>query len=158
MRPIVPFVTFGGGGAGDDRASGGALIGALTLQAWRAFIQVTPAEIMLTKGDSYPYYRDYFDNGESRCRNSLNGQFADDSDCLAVDGYYAFTLDGAVLIPRSPVLVGAGKRFDGLEDPVFGTVGFMWRHPGGRVLATIRANLGRAYAAGLATVSIRLGR
>jgi hypothetical protein len=57
------------------------------------------------------YYRDEFSNGQSRCRDSETGQFADDSKCLNVDaGVWGET--GAVL-PAEPdheVRIGIGGR------------------------------------------------
>lgn len=115
-------------------ASGGALTSGLSFR-WGPLIGTfSPLDLTLYPDGSSPYYRDYFDNGQSRCRDSRNGQFASDASCETVDASYAYSADAVVLVPsgskRFPLLVGAGRRFDDEEDPWFGSVSVAFAQAG----------------------------
>jgi hypothetical protein len=158
-RPDL-YVNFAGGGTKDARTEGAATAFGVSVRTGFLWFTVTPADLILTKGDTYPYYRDTFSNGESRCRNSLNGQFAEDSKCLAVDATYAATFDISAWIPRTPILFGGGYRFGAEPTPSiwFGTAGVGWMSATRRLNAAVKANIGSDYYSGLVTVGIRLGR
>ena len=71
---------------------------------------ITPAAgAFLLEGDNDRYYRDQFSNGQSRCRDGTNGEFADDANCvnIAARAYgrveASYTIAGAIEI-------GAGVR------------------------------------------------
>jgi len=96
------------------------------------------------QGDNDRYYEDTFSNGQSRCRDSTNGQFADDENCnnTAVKAYAkveaTYTLLGSAEI-------GGGARFSSEQARLYGTVSFPLA-PRIRV----KANAGdRYYALGL---------
>lgn len=151
------WFNIGGGGTHDSDHSGGALSTGLSAQISRVFATFTPVDLILSKGDSSPYYRDTFGNGGSACRNSLNGEFAEDSKCIAISVAYAFSADIAVLIPQSPVLLGAGVRHGRRDNPWFVVAGFQHAlSPMG--LVTCRVNAGPDYVSGIVGLSVRLGR
>lgn len=158
LRPSL-YVNFGGGGTSEERAKGGAVAFGVTVRAGLVLVTLTPADLILAPADTWPYYRDTFDNGDSVCRNSTNGQFADESNCTAVDTTYAATLDFSARIPRTPLLLGVGYRFGGSPTPNlwFGTAGVVWTSSTQRLLATVKLNVGSDYYSGLATVGVRLG-
>jgi hypothetical protein len=109
LRTSLPNETRSGG-TDASVASGGALTAGVSFR-WGPLIGTfSPLDVTLYPDDSSPYYTDYFDNGQSRCRDSRNGQFATDASCVAVDASYAFSADAVVLVPsgskRFPLLVG----------------------------------------------------
>jgi len=151
------FVTIGGGGTKDDEASGGALTFGAGVKTGPLFVTFTAADLILAPGDTFPYVKDTFDNGQTRCRNTLNGQFADDTNCVAVDVSYAFSLDGQIFIPRTPVAVGMGVRFGPHDRNIwFGSAGWYWEAPSRRWNVTVKGQFGDDYVSGLATVAVRV--
>lgn len=104
----------------------------------------------LYKGDNDRYYRDDLGNGQSRCRDSTNGQFAKDSNCdnTAVKPYAK--LEATISIPAFAE-VGAGARFSSDKVEPYGTVAFsISPNPVGPAVK-IKGNAGEGYyALGLA--------
>ena len=151
------WVNVGGGGTNDGYNKGGAVVSGLSVQIGPLVASVTPLDLILSRGDSYPYYRDSFGNGDSVCRNSITGEFADDTDCIAVSVDYALTADLSVFVPRTPLVLGAGVRRDGNNNPWFGTIGLQ-----GDVTPitkwTVTAHVGPDYVSGIAALSFRIRR
>ena len=137
-------------------ASGGAVFAGITVGVGPVFVSFNPADLILSEGDTYPYYRDEFSNGQSRCRNSLNGQFAEDSNCIAIESEHTFSFDAVAVLPKAHILLGGGRRFETDRDLWFGSVGASWLKNDGRVMFTLRGNFGDSYASGLATIGIRI--
>lgn len=101
------------------------------------------------------YYRDTFDNGQSRCRDSVTGRFASDALCTGDFGYAA-RAEGLFRLARSPVLLGPGLRVGsgGLvpygtamyEAPVSPGSPFQVQGKGSAGVAFIQAEVGIALA------------
>ena len=78
----------------------------------------------LHEGDNDRYSRQTFNNGQSRCRDSRNGQFADDDLCSNTAAEFYARAEAAFAVGNT-VEIGGGARFGGDEDVVpFGTIGF----------------------------------
>lgn len=100
--------------------------------------------VFIHRGDNDRYYRDTFSNGQSRCRDSTNGQFADDGDCVNLAAKWYGKLEATYAIPAGPE-IGAGARFSGDRTRPYGTIAF----PIGPS-ARIKGNVGdRYYALGV---------
>jgi hypothetical protein len=157
------YVHVGGGGTHSKVADGGAFVTGVGVQLGRLWANFTPADVTMYPGDTGPYYRDYFDNGQSRCRDSRNGQFADDLNCVAIDVKYAYSVDALLMLPgtsgRTPVFVGAGRRFarDGF-DQWFGSAGVAWIPVQSRLIVIARGNFGDSYASALFSVGVTVAR
>jgi hypothetical protein len=67
------------------------------------------------------FSRDSFGNGQSRCRNESNGQFATDESCTEVDWYAKAE---AAVVTRSGFEVGGGARFSDEKVRPYGLVAF----------------------------------
>jgi hypothetical protein len=65
------------------------------------------------------YYRDNFSNGQSRCRDESNGQFATDESCVDVDWYAKAE---AAFVTRSGFEIGGGARFSSEKTRPYGLV------------------------------------
>lgn len=82
---------------------------ALGVQAsWNDFIYVraSPLNFVLTDVDGF--YRDSFSNGQSRCRDESNGQFATDESCSGLD----YRVDADLYVRLAPqVLIGGGAMY-----------------------------------------------
>lgn len=108
-----------------------------------AGFHITPTiGAFIYKGDNDRYYRDTFSNGQSRCRDSTNGQFAKDSLCnnTAVDAYGRIEASYSLKV----IEVGAGARYSTLSETVqpYGTIGV----PMGPLFG-LKANAGDGYYA-----------
>ncbi|MBY8823278.1 hypothetical protein K7G82_13310 [Sphingomonas colocasiae] len=102
------------------------------------------AGMLVYKGDNDRYYRDDLANGQSRCRDSTNGQFASDSRCMNVAARVYARLEATYNISGVGE-VGGGARYSGGKVRGYGTIG----KPIGPVLS-LKANVGdRYYALGL---------
>jgi len=79
------------------------------------------AGAFIYRGDNDRYEEDTFSNGQTRCRDSRNGQFASDSKCdnAAVKAYgkieATYTLLGGIEF-------GGGARFSGEKVRPYGTI------------------------------------
>ena len=75
----------------------------------------------LYKGDNDRYYEDTFSNGQTRCRDSETGQFADDSECndVAVKAYAK--IEATYSIPMVAE-IGGGARFSSEKVRPYGTI------------------------------------
>jgi len=93
------------------------------------------------KGDNDRYVRSTFSNGQSRCRDLTNGQFATDEKCddTAVKAYGK--IEGTFEIP-AVAEVGAGVRFSSEKARPYGTVGFALAPK-----IKVKANAGPSYYA-----------
>jgi hypothetical protein len=149
------FVQFGAGGTDVPAAGGGALLGGVSVGFSRVLVSFNAGDWVLYPGDTGGYYRDYFDNGQSRCRGP-NGQFATDESCIAIESLYAYSIDAVGLIPASPVLLGGGIRFEGDTKTWFGSAGAGWIRNGGKALLSLRGNFGQDYVSGLVTIAFRV--
>lgn len=95
----------------------------------------------LYQGDNDRYYVDEFDNGQSRCRDSTNGQFADDGLCSNIAAKAYGRLEATYTIPTAFEL-GGGARLSSGEVRPYGTVAFAMG-PG----AKLKANAEKRYYA-----------
>ena len=123
--PVGLVGDFGLGGVRDHAHDGGRVTLGGALRIGPVLIEANPLDSAISPGNTYPYYQDTFSNNQSRCRNSLNGQFASDSNYVAYDVSYFKSVAAGVEVPRSPVYVGMGRRFDGVNNPWFGSGGVM---------------------------------
>lgn len=67
------------------------------------------------------FSRDTFSNGQSRCRNDSNGQFATDESCTQIDWYAKAE---AAVVTRSGFEVGGGARFSDEKVRPYGLIAF----------------------------------
>ncbi|MCI4645758.1 MAG: hypothetical protein MRY64_13340 [Hyphomonadaceae bacterium] len=116
------------GGYAFEGQEGGELEAAVSIQYkdW-ARLNLIPVNVVFYEDEDSPFYNDTFSNGQSRCRDSRNGQFADDSECAPAADYRAgaealvllnqnFGLGGGVLVgdeamPFASAGVEFGKYF-----------------------------------------------
>lgn len=56
------------------------IAGALKYKDWLR-VNLIPLNIVLSEDEDSPFFNDTFSNGQSRCRDSRNGQFVDDAEC-----------------------------------------------------------------------------
>jgi hypothetical protein len=76
-------------------------------------------EALLTASSDTRYYMDTFSNGQSRCRDSLTGQFASTSKCAPVEVVFGAIGGGALMpIESKPLFIGAGYRLAAKPEPV----------------------------------------
>lgn len=77
--------------------------------------------VLIHEGDNDRYYKDTMQNGQTRCRDSSNGQFAKDSECnnMAFKAYGK--VEATYTFPRS-IEVGGGARFSGEKVRAYGTL------------------------------------
>jgi hypothetical protein len=100
--------------------------------------------VFIYKGDNDRYYEDDLSNGQTRCRDTSNGQFADDEKCndAAVKPYgkieATYTLLGSLEF-------GGGARFSSEKVRAYGTTSVPLAP-----LVRLKGNIGdRYYAIGL---------
>ena len=156
--PAALFVHVGGGGTDAIETNGGAFVAGAGVRYGPVIALFTPADVIFTPASTYPYYRDSFDNGQSRCRNSLNEQFASDESCIAYDVTNAMSAEALLVVPRTFVAVGGGRRFGASNDAAdlwFGSAGVAWL-PLGRLSVLGKVNFGEDYLSGIVTVGLRL--
>ena len=83
---------------------------------WRRLLGIATGDFTIVpppKGTSTNsrYYIDTFSNGQSRCRDRANGQFASDSLCSSPHALFAGMFDeNFILSPTVPLTVGGGYR------------------------------------------------
>jgi hypothetical protein len=76
-------------------------------------------EALLAASSDTRYYMDTFSNGQSRCRDSLTGQFASTSKCSPVEIAFGAIIGGAMMpIGSKPLFIGAGYRLAANAEPV----------------------------------------
>lgn len=87
----------------------------LSVVAGHHFIGIGALDLNLYKGIGNPrYYIDTFSNGQSRCRDSRTGQFADTSLCnTPVEVISAGMFDGNITVKS--LMAGAGYRKSSLD-------------------------------------------
>lgn len=66
------------------------------------------------------YYRDQLSNGQSRCRDRQNGQFAETSDCNSLAAKAYGRVEATFTLPAS-IEFGAGARFSEERVRAYGT-------------------------------------
>lgn len=66
------------------------------------YVRASPLNLVLTQADGF--YRDQFSNGQSRCRDESNGQFASDGACNGLD----YRVDADAYIRFGSVSIGGG--------------------------------------------------
>lgn len=148
------WLNLGIGGTTDHHDDGFAVTSGLSIQFGPVFATFTPVDLALSRGNSSPYFRD----SDGVCRES-NGRFATEASCRAVDIAYAFTGDVAVQISRTGVLLGAGLRHNGVQNPAYVVAGFERLFKDTDAVAwSIRFQVGHDYLSGIAALHIRLGR
>lgn len=83
---------------------------------------ITPAAGgFIVRGDNDRYYRDEFANGDSRCRDSQTGQFAEDHKCLNVAVRAYGRIEATYRLPGARLELGGGVRA-GDEFLPYGTI------------------------------------
>lgn len=100
--------------------------------------------VLVYPGENDRYYNDTFSNGETRCRDSQNGQFARDSLCDNTAASLYGKVEATATIPLIAE-IGAGARFSSDRTRIYGTAAFA-------ILPAfkVKANVGdRYYALGL---------
>jgi hypothetical protein len=87
-------------------------------------------DVSITQGQNSGFYRDTFANGQSRCRNSSNGQFATNSSCSATGistGFFR-TLDATYEVPISEnnnsIIAGIGTSLNEDNGGFYGVLGY----------------------------------
>jgi hypothetical protein len=150
------YVSVGGGGADAETARGGAVTGGVGFTLGPLLTTFNAFDVILYPGDTFPYVRDPSSNGDGQCRDSRNGQFADSENCVAVGAKYALSFDTLLLVPRTPLAFGGGRRFDDRNDPWFVSAGLGWMATSRRVIVVAKGNFGTSYISGLVTVAVRV--
>lgn len=79
--------------------------------------------VLIYAGDNDRYYEDNLSNGQTRCRDTTNGQFADSEKCdnTALKAYAK--LEASYTLPAS-FEFGAGGRYDGGKVRPYGLISF----------------------------------
>jgi hypothetical protein len=96
---------------------------------------IAAGDLIFSADEDSPYYRDSFDNGQSRCRDSRNGQFASDAYCgpeidgairaeLLIMPHPRFGIGGGLRVPEPSLTPYASVQY---EQP-FGAKGFWFVH------------------------------
>ncbi len=101
------------------------------------------AGVFIHRGDDDRFERDSFSNGQSRCRDTRTGQFANDSECVNIAAKVYGKVEATFSV--SPAAeIGGGARFSGDRVRPYGTVALS------RGQARFKANAGdRYYAIGV---------
>ena len=83
----------------------------------RIYFRASPANVVFFDGDPpVGFYSDTFSNGQTRCRNQSNGQFANDANCVTeTDSEWRGSLDGYIRINPN-VLIGGGGLYTFQSD------------------------------------------
>jgi hypothetical protein len=107
------------------KEKGVALLGAFGVSRGPLTGQLVVADITLVAGESDGrYYMDTFSNGQSRCRDSVTGQFAATSLCNApVETRYAVAVDARYSLRGKGGFLGFGGRA-GTLSTLYATAGF----------------------------------
>ena len=79
--------------------------------------------VFIHQGDNDRYYEDTFSNGQTRCRDSQNGQFASDSKCVNV-GFDWYAKAEAAYVAPGGFEIGGGARFSSEKVRPYGLVAF----------------------------------
>lgn len=77
--------------------------------------------VLVYQGENDRYIEDTFDNGQTRCRDSTNGQFAEDRLCDDTALKAFAKLEASYTIAGS-LEIGAGGRYDGGDIRPYGKV------------------------------------
>ena len=101
--------------------TGGAFTGWVGAQSRLIRVQLL-GDLIVSENEDSPYYVDEFENGESACRDSRNGQFADEARC----GPEADPAVRGELLLRvgRRVLVGPGYRVAEGSSIPYGAAGY----------------------------------
>lgn len=119
-----------------------------SLRFWR-LIGLATLDTSAYSGLANPrYYKDAFSNGQSRCRDSITGQFANDTLCGApLKTISAGMFDVNAMLRPLPLTVGAGYRYTGISDDRGAYISFGYTRPlrtGDDDLWFVRSNIGAA--------------
>lgn len=106
------------GARADDRWGGELGVG---YSFGAAGFSLTPiVGVLLHEGDNDRYYQDDLGNGQTRCRDSTNGQFAEDEKCDNLAAKVYGKIEATYAIPLGPEL-GGGVRFSKGSTTPYGT-------------------------------------
>ena len=154
VGPVSLYVTLGAGGTKELNIKGGSLTLGGAIKAGPILASVTGMDLLLSSGDTAPYFwQQYY----GMCENGDTGEFVDQSYCNSLNTRYAFSADVQLLVPHTPVGIGAGRRFGpDNHDVWFGSAGAYWESGSKRLLVTAKLNFGKDYFAGLVTMGIRI--
>lgn len=118
--PAAAQITIEGNGARADDRWGGELGIGYGLGA--AGFKLTPMiGALVYAGDNDRYREDELSNGQTRCRDTTNGQFADDERCSNTKANAYAKVEATYSIPLIAT-VGAGVRFSERRTTPYGTV------------------------------------
>jgi hypothetical protein len=96
-----------------------------TFTSWR--LNIIPVSGILYRKDDSRYREETFSNGQTVCRDTTNGQFADDDKCNQTRFDYGF-IGGADFLVTDRFNLGAGIRI-GKETDIFAMAGYrVWEH------------------------------
>lgn len=114
-----PHAYLSGGYAFEGRNGWEVEVGAQADWKDRIYVRASPASVVIFDGDpAVGFYRDTFSNGQSRCRNSSNGQFAADEKCEGeIDSEWRGLVEGQVRLSRSVLIGGGGLYTFQSDDP-----------------------------------------
>ena len=117
--PAAAQAVIEGNGARSEGRWGGEL--GLGYRVRIGSFSITPAAGgFFMRGDNDRYQRETFSNGQTRCRDTTNGQFADDEKCINVDVRAYGRVEAAFSIPGA-VEIGGGVRISARARP-YGTI------------------------------------
>lgn len=135
-------VNLGYGQSGSE--SGVGFAGGVSLRWWR-FIGFGMADftIVPSPGDSR-YYMDTFSNGQQRCRDTTNGQFARTELCNGSVGVISAGMFDINIIaaPKFPILVGGGYRV-GPSQGAYLNIGFSGRARDDKFIWFLKGSFGK---------------
>jgi hypothetical protein len=91
-----------------------------TFTSWR--LNIIPLSGIFYRKDDSRYREETFSNGQTVCRDTTNGQFADDDKCNQTGFDYGF-IGGAEFLVTDRFHLGAGIRI-GKETDIFAMAGY----------------------------------
>lgn len=106
------WLSFDGGLKVIEGAAGMGLNGKLSLQQGNFFAEINPLDLTLVPGGAKEGYRsETLSDGRDVCRDTSNGQFADKSNCVSLDVFYAFSANVNYFIKRQEFMIYAGPGY-----------------------------------------------
>jgi hypothetical protein len=139
------------GGTKADSFSGMAANLGGTVRVGPVFVEVNPLDGTLDTDSTFPFMtytesNDPYDDDDDYeyCENVLTGDLVRDSNCEPVlRGHNAPTITFGMVVPKTPVFFGAGRRFDDEFSTWYGSGGVMWNlEPS---ILVVRTNVGSNY-------------
>jgi hypothetical protein len=142
-KPRLGFVT-NFGYSRSESESGIGIAGGASFRWWR-FVSFGMADFTIAPkpGDSR-YYMDTFSNGQRRCRDTTNGQFANTELCSgSAKTITAGMFDANIIAaPKIPVMIGAGYRIGPGQGP-YVNIGYSSRARNDRFIWFLKGSIGK---------------